>query len=350
MSKAAEPLLVIRDLSVVFDGDEGTLAAIDGVSFEVPKSTTVALVGESGCGKSVTALSIMRLLPAPARITSGVIELEGSDLLALSEKQMRAVRGQRVSIVFQDPMSALNPVYSIGSQVVEAIRLHQSLSRTKARLRALELLERVGFPEPKKRFDDYPHEMSGGMRQRVMIAIALSCEPELIIADEPTTALDMLAAAQINALLADLKRELDMSLLLISHDVAMVAQTADEVVVLYAGQVVETGRSGDILVEPRHPYTKGLLRSVPPLRKRQRRREPTSTRLPAIAGRVPDPRHMPPGCRFAERCPDAFERCGDELPELLALPEPDASLARCFLLERGAGNSSAEPRPQQEAQ
>ncbi len=342
MSTAAEPLLAIRDLSVAFDGEEGSLVAIDGVSFEVPKRTTVALVGESGCGKSVTAHSIMRLLPPPARFKSGVIELEGTDLLRLSERQMRAVRGQRISIVFQDPMSALNPVYSVGSQVVEAIRMHQGRSRAKARRRALELLERVGFPEPSKRFDDYPHEMSGGMRQRVMIAIALSCEPQLVIADEPTTALDMLAAAQINTLLADLKRELEMSLLLISHDVGMVAGVADEVVVLYAGQVVETGAASSVLNDPQHPYTRGLLRSVPPLRKKRRRRKPSSTRLPAIAGKVPDPRNLPVGCRFAERCPKAFERCHEELPSLLAHSETCAGQARCFLLQEGASPEATE--------
>ena len=327
------PLLTVRDLVVTFDTEEGKLTAVDGVSFDVPPSSTVALVGESGCGKSVTAHAIMRLLPSPpAEIERGRIELKGQNLLEMSERKMRAIRGARISIVFQDPMASLNPVYSIGSQLMEAFRLHKKISRRQARSESLALLERVGFPDPQNRFDDFPHELSGGMRQRVLIAMALSCEPALMIADEPTSALDMLASAQINALLSDLKREREMSLLLISHDIGEVAENADHIVVLYAGQVVESGPAREVLTDPQHPYTRGLLASIPPLRKTRRRRRKTPTRLPAMEGGVPDLREPPPYCRFSSRCPDAYVRCGAEAPQLYPIVARGVQ-ARCFLYD-----------------
>lgn len=327
----SEALLRVEDLAISFDTDAGRLRAVDGITFEVPPKSTVALVGESGCGKTVTALAIMRLLPSPpGSIDAGAIRLRGQDLLDLSERQMRKVRGARIGFVFQDPLAALDPVYSVGSQVVEAIRLHMRLSRREAKKQAIALLGKVGFPEPESRFDAYPHELSGGMRQRVLIAIAIACDPELVIADEPTTALDMLAASEVANLLSELKRERDASLLLISHDIGMIASHADHIVVLYAGQIVERGPAAEILAEPRHPYTQGLLASIPPLRKRRRRRRKTPTRLPAMAGSVPDLVAPPPHCRFASRCPAAFGRCGEEEP---ALYEVGGVVTRCFLYD-----------------
>jgi len=329
------PLLSVRDLRVVFDTSEGPLTAVDGASFDVPAKTSVALVGESGCGKSVTALAIMRLLASPpARVAAGCVELDGDDLLSFSERRMRKVRGNDISIVFQDPMSSLNPVYSVGSQIVEAIRLHRRVSRRQARREALELLECVGFPSPAQRFDDYPHELSGGMRQRVMIAIALACDPKLIIADEPTTALDMLAAAQVASLLADLQREREMSMLLISHNLGLVAECTQQMIVLYAGAVMECGATAELLAAPAHPYTRALLQSVPPLRRERRRRRATPTRLPTIDGSVPDPRNLPAGCRFSNRCPDAVEDCKVAEPELKIR---NGRMVRCILAgEAGA--------------
>jgi len=348
----AEPLLSVRDLVVTFTTEEGVLAAVDHVSFDIPDGSTVALVGESGCGKSVTAHAIMQLLPRPpARITAEAIALKGQNLLTLPERKMRRVRGDRIAIIFQDPMSSLNPVYSVGSQLVEAFRIHRRASRREAKPKAIELLARVGFPEPGARFNDYPHELSGGMRQRVMIAMALSCNPELIIADEPTTALDMLAAAQVGALLSDLRRDGGMSLLLISHDLATVAKNADHLVVLYAGQVVEQGPAGPLLSAPRHPYTNGLLRSVPPLRQQRRRRRPTPTRLPAIDGSVPNLREPIVGCRFANRCDQVHDLCQEQQPELY--DDGEGALVRCFLfaedavpLSRRKTDNPPEPQPE----
>ncbi len=326
------PLLRVRDLVVRFDTEEGTITAVDGVSFDIPSRSTVALVGESGCGKSVTAHAVLRLLPTPpARIERGTIELDGQSLLTLSGRKMRRIRGRRVGIVFQDPMASLNPVLSVGTQVIEAVRMHETMRRSTARKRAIELLRRVGLPEADSRIDDYPHQLSGGMRQRVIIAIAIASNPDLLIADEPTTALDMLAEARINSLLADLKRDRDLSMLLISHDLALVAENADYIVVLYAGRVVEQGPAGPLLREPQHPYTRGLLASIPPLRSRRRRRRNTPTRLPTIKGAIPNPRDTPAGCRFAPRCPEVFDRCREEEPPLISLG--DEGEVRCFLME-----------------
>jgi len=332
----ADPLLSVRDLVVRFATDEGALIAVRGVSFDVPAASTVALVGESGCGKTVTALAIMRLLSTPpAQVDSGQVIFEGRDLLELGAREMRAVRGARLSIVFQDPQAALNPFYSVGWQLVEAFRIHRAISRAEARKQAVELLRRVGFPEPQERFGDYPHELSGGMCQRVLIAIALACKPALLIADEPTTSLDTLAAAQVGSLLSELRRDLGMSLLLISHDMAQVAEVADRVVVLYAGRVLEQGGAAEVLARPRHPYTRALLRSIPPAQPRQRRRRPTESRLAAIGGSVPDLRHLPSGCPFRDRCAEAFEPCSSKLPALIEVPCQDGSvtLVRCLLFD-----------------
>jgi oligopeptide/dipeptide ABC transporter ATP-binding protein len=317
------PLLRVRDLVTSFRTEAGALRAVDRVSFEVPRATTVALVGESGCGKSVTALSIMRLVPVPAgAIESGSVELDGRELLALSERDMRDVRGNLVSMIFQEPTTSLNPVYSIGWQIVEAVRLHQKTSTRAARARAVELLRLVGIPEPQTSVHAYPHQLSGGQRQRAMIAMALACEPKLLLADEPTTALDVTIQAQILALLRELQERLSMSILLITHDLGVVAENAQEVVVMYAGRVVERAPVRELFAAPAHPYTRALLDSVPGA-------HPTSARrLRAIEGIVPDLRSLPPGCRFADRCPMRIEQCDTEEPPLAALDETRAS--RCW--------------------
>ncbi|WP_438034018.1 ABC transporter ATP-binding protein [Sorangium sp. So ce204] len=337
-------LLRVSDLRVSFAADGRVTRALDRVSFTVPRGRTVALVGESGCGKTVTALSILRLLPAPyASIDGGSIELDGQDLLALSEREMRAVRGGKIGMIFQEPMTSLNPVYTVSAQIAEAIRLHRPMSRGDARLYAVNLLRKVGFPEPEVRANSYPHELSGGMRQRVMIAMALAPEPSLLIADEPTTALDTTTQAQILDLLERLKAETSMSLLLIAHDLAVVGELADEIVVLYAGVVVEQGPARDVLAAPSHPYTRALLRSIPARGLRPHRvRGERSLRLPTIPGALPDLRDPPRGCRFQDRCDAVFDRCRAEAPDLYAVP-PGAGhhAARCFLLT-GPGRAGNE--------
>jgi len=316
-------LLSVRDLVTTFRTDTGLLTAVDGVSFDVPRGATVALVGESGCGKSVTALSILRLLSSPpARIEAGTVELEGKDLLSLPEREMRAVRGDVVSMIFQEPMTSLNPVYTVGWQIMEAWRLHRNKSRGEARARAAELLRLVGIAEPETTADAYPHQLSGGQRQRVMIAMALACEPKLLLADEPTTALDVMIQAQILALLGDLQRRFSMSILLITHDLGLVAEHARHVIVMYAGRVVERAPVRDIFAKPMHPYTRGLLESVP------RAGTGARKRLRAIEGLVPDMRRLPPGCRFADRCPMRIDRCTKEEPELTSAGPGRES--RCF--------------------
>ncbi|WP_437689056.1 ABC transporter ATP-binding protein [Sorangium sp. So ce176] len=340
----AEALLKVSDLRVSFSADGRVTRVLDGVSFTVPRGRTVALVGESGCGKTITALSVLRLLPAPyASIDGGSIELDGQDLLALGEREMRAVRGGKIGMIFQEPMTSLNPVYTVGAQIAEAIRLHRPMSRGDARLYAVSLLRKVGFPEPEVRANSYPHELSGGMRQRVMIAMALAPGPSLLIADEPTTALDMTTQAQILDLLERLKAETSMSLLLIAHDLAVVGELADDIVVLYAGVVVEQGPARDVLAAPSHPYTRSLLRSIPARGFRPHRvRGQRSLRLPTIPGGLPDLRDPPRGCRFQDRCEAVFDRCRAEPPDLYAVP-PGAGhhAARCFLLA-GAGRPGEE--------
>jgi len=323
-----EELLKIDALKTVFRTEAGTARAVDGVSFTVGRGETVGLVGESGCGKSVTALSIMRLIAdPPGRIESGSILFEGRDLLGLSEKEMRKVRGNEISIIFQEPLSSLNPVFTCGEQIREAIALHQKLGRKASKEKAIEMLRLVRIPDPGKRYSSYPHQMSGGMRQRVMIAMALSCQPKLLIADEPSTALDVSVQAQIIELLDELRIGRDMSVLLITHDLAVIAQMADRVVVMYAGSVVEESPVVGLFDSPAHPYTKGLIDSLPKLGQHLER-------LPMIPGTVPDPLDLPEGCRFSERCPERFERCEAE-PPLFDLP--GSRRARCWLHKGGGG-------------
>jgi peptide/nickel transport system ATP-binding protein len=329
----AAPLLSVQDLVVRFDTDRGPLRAVDEVSFDVPEGETVALVGESGSGKSVTALAILGLIASPpGTVERGKVLLGERDLLAAPEKEMRAVRGAQISIVFQEPMTALNPVYTAGAQIAEVIRLHEKASRGDARRKAVEMLKLVGIPSPEERADAYPHELSGGMRQRVLIAMALACHPRLLIADEPTTALDVSVQAQVLELLAKRKEETGMSMLFITHDLGIVAEIANAVVVLYAGRVVETAPVEAIFGDPLHPYTRGLLASAPPLDSSRRLDRPR--RLDAIEGIVPDLAALPSGCRFADRCalrkskPPGHERCTAEEPPLTVLS--DGRRARCY--------------------
>ncbi len=302
------PLLSVEHLSVSFRGERGFARVVDDLSFAIEAGRIVGLVGESGCGKSVTARTIMRLLPTPpARIESGRIMLEGKDLLALDERAMRAVRGDRIGMIFQEPMTSLNPTFPVGFQIGETLRLHRDMRQAEIRARVLELLAMVGIGAPERRYEQYPHELSGGLRQRVMIAMALACHPSLLIADEPTTALDVTIQAQILDLLLRLRDELGMAILLITHDLGVVAEYADQVLVMYAGKLVEWAGVGPLFNGPRHPYTRGLLDCTPRL-------SGSGQRLPTIAGTVPDPAERPSGCPFTGRCPRALARCGDEFP------------------------------------
>jgi oligopeptide/dipeptide ABC transporter ATP-binding protein len=306
------PLLEVHDLRTTFRTDGGLVRAVDGVSFHLEEGETLGLVGESGCGKSVTALSILRLIPRPpGEISGGPIRFRGEDLLAKSEPEMRKIRGNAISMVFQEPMTSLNPVYTCGFQIMEAIRLHQRRSRAEARERAIEMLRVVGIASPEERVDAYPHQLSGGMRQRVMIAMALSCNPALLIADEPTTALDVTIQAQILDLIGRLRREFGMSVLIITHDLGVVAEVADRVAVMYAGKVVEHAPVAAIFARPLHPYTQGLITSIPRLGLEVER-------LQVIPGTVPDASAFPAGCRFHPRCPLADRRCELEEPGLVA--------------------------------
>ena len=309
-----EPLLEVRNLRTVFHTPEGRLDAVDGVSLKVHSGETLGIVGESGCGKSVTALSILRLVPSPpGRIEGGEILLGGQDLLGLSSAEMRKVRGNRISMIFQEPMTSLNPVFTIESQISEAIELHQKLSKAEVKEKVVDSLNLVGIPNPAERMKDYPHQLSGGMRQRVMIAMALSCQPDLLIADEPTTALDVTIQAQILDLIDRLKIEMGMSVLLITHDLGIIAEVAQRVAVMYAGRVVETCRVKDIFERPRHPYTVGLLNSLPRLGRRAgKNRQP----LHAIPGTVPTLLDRVPGCAFKDRCPRAIGMCATADPPL----------------------------------
>ncbi|MBH1989484.1 MAG: ABC transporter ATP-binding protein [Myxococcaceae bacterium] len=302
----------IDNLCIEFFTDQGTLRAVDGVSFDIPKGKTVGLVGESGCGKSVTALSIMRLIQTPpGRYTSGQIRYEGKDLLQLPESEMRTLRGNRISMIFQEPMTSLNPVFTVGNQIAEAICLHEKLGSKAAFQKTIQLLERVGIPSPSDRANAYPHQLSGGMRQRVMIAMALACKPDLLIADEPTTALDVTIQAQILELMQTLQNEMGMSMLLITHDLGVVAETCDEVVVMYAGRVVEKADVQTLFSTPKHPYTVGLLASVPGAH--------THKRLQTIPGLVPNLLELPKGCRFQDRCSRSTSLCTQLEPELSSI-------------------------------
>ena len=312
-------LLEVRNLKTGFKTDDGEFLAVDDVSFVVEKGKTLGIVGESGCGKSVTSLSIMRLIPnPPGRIVGGEILFSGSngktvDLTKISEEEMRKIRGNDIAMIFQEPMTSLNPVFTVGNQIAEAIELHQKgLSRAQIRAKTVDMLKLVGIPEPDKRVDDYPHQLSGGMRQRIMIAMALSCNPELLIADEPTTALDVTIQAQVLDLVRKLQREFNASMILITHDLGVVAETCDDVAVMYAGKVIEYGTVEDIFYRPRHQYTKGLLNSIPHFETGHRKE-----RLETIKGLVPSMFNLPKGCRFSDRCPAVQDDCRIVQPELM---------------------------------
>jgi len=328
----SRPLLQVRELSTQFSTYRGTLPAVDGVDLTIERGETLALVGESGCGKSVTALSIMRLVRRPGRIAGGEVWFDGEDLLRKSQAEMRGLRGGRIAMVFQDPLSTLNPTLSVENQIVESLRIHGIARGRAARARGVELLEAMGIPAARERLHSYPHELSGGMRQRVMLAIAVSCEPELLIADEPTTALDVTLQAQIMDLLARLKEEHRLAILLITHDLGIVSQFSDRAAVMYAGQIVEQAPVGDLLEEPLHPYTRGLLRCVPRVGR-------PDIPLTPIEGSVPDMVSLPRGCRFAPRCPEVMDRCREAAPALCDRG-PERSV-RCYLY-RAAGQTAAE--------
>ncbi len=307
------PLLRISGLVTTFRTARGTFRAVDDISFDVPAGRTVGVVGESGCGKSVASLSILRLIQSPpGAIEHGKIEFRGQDLLKLPEREMRSIRGNQISMIFQEPMTSLNPVYTVGWQIVEAIRLHQSRTRREAKEHAIEMLRRVGIPSPETNAGAYPHELSGGMRQRVMIAMALACEPKLLIADEPTTALDVTIQAQILELLRSLQETMNMSVLLITHDLGVVSHYVEHVLVMYAGRIVESAPVRSVFAGPRHPYTRGLLQSLPGMHLGISRQQ----RLPTIPGIVPDPFDLPTGCRFADRCPLVIDACRVAEPAL----------------------------------
>ncbi len=308
-----EPVLKVSDLSIEFATEDGVARAVDRVSFEVMPDETLGVVGESGCGKTVTGLSILRLIPMPpGRIAGGRIELDGRNLLDLPDRELQEIRGRDISMIFQEPMTALNPVFTIGNQMADVLCRHRDLSRREAREVAVGLLARVNIPAPESRLDDYPHQLSGGMRQRVMIAMALSCNPKLLIADEPTTALDVTTQAEVLRQIRELQAEFRMAVILVTHDLGVVAETCRRALVMYCGSIVEAGDVEQLFSAPRHPYTAGLLASIPRLRA-QRLPE-----LPVIPGRVPDLMHLPAGCRFADRCPRVQDRCRVERPALAA--------------------------------
>ncbi len=323
-------ILEVRGLTTQFAGPKGFVTVVDKVGFTLEEGETLAIVGESGCGKSVTAMSVLRVLPEPpARIAAGEVLFAGRDLLRLEEDQMRKVRGRDISMIFQEPMTSLNPVMTIGQQIVEAIREHREITGQEAIEEAIALLERVRIPDARQRIDEYPHRLSGGMRQRVMIAMALACRPKILIADEPTTALDVTVQAQILGLLARLQAEFGMGMLLITHNLGVVAQIAQRVLVMYAGRVVEEASVRELFGEPLHPYTEGLLGATP--RMHQDAEEGARRRLIDILGMVPQPDQLPVGCAFAPRCPKAFARCQVEQPALL--PTRDGRKSACFLTQ-----------------
>jgi len=320
------PLLEVDDLRTTFDTLVGPVRSVDGVSFSVSDGETLGIVGESGCGKSVTALSILRLVPVPPGRHAGAVRYRGRDLLALSEREMRAIRGDRISMIFQEPMTSLNPVLSVGRQIAECVQLHQGLGRAEAMRRAVEMLKLVQIPEAERRAAEYPHQLSGGMRQRVMIALALSCRPELLIADEPTTALDVTIQAQILDLVKRLQRELGMGVIMITHDLGVVAESCDRVVVMYAGRKVEEAGVLELFDRPRHPYTRALMASMPAFSTR-------AARLAEIPGLVPAPHQLGRGCAFAPRCAYAEARCRVERPAFTA--DAAAHGVACFVAEEG---------------
>ena len=311
MTDSSSSLLKVTDLVIEFDTEAGSLRAVDGVSFELYPTETVGLVGESGCGKTVTGLSLLGLIPSPpGRIARGRIELLGRDLTRCSEADMRDIRGRDISMIFQEPMTALNPVFTIGNQMIDVLCRHRGLTKRQARGAAVEMLGKVGIPVPQKRIDEYPHQLSGGMRQRVMIAMALSCDPKLLIADEPTTALDVTTQAQVLEQINKLQEEFRMAVLLITHDLGVVAEACNRAMVMYCGKIVESAPIDKLFAAPHHPYTAGLLASIP------RVRDDRPENLPTIPGRVPDLLHLPAGCRFADRCERAGSECAISQPEL----------------------------------
>ncbi|MEK5031290.1 ABC transporter ATP-binding protein [Paenibacillus sp. FSL R7-0302] len=320
-------LLEVSGLCTEFQTAAGTIRAVDGISLSVRKGETLGIVGESGCGKSITSLSIMQLLPKRiSRIASGQIRFEGKDMLEMSMNEVRNIRGNRIAMIFQEPMTSLNPVFKIGRQISESARYHLKLSKKEAAERAVEMLRKVGIPRPEKIAQQYAHQLSGGMRQRVMIAMAMVCNPQLLIADEPTTALDVTIQAQILDLMRDLQKNEGMSILMITHDLGVVAEMCDRVVIMYAGQIVEETDVATLYSQPLHPYTQGLLASLPQL-------AGDEDRLSSIPGQVPNPANLPPGCRFAPRCPVAVDRCREQLPELLEV-QPGHT-CRCILQQEG---------------
>jgi peptide/nickel transport system ATP-binding protein/oligopeptide transport system ATP-binding protein len=319
-------LLKVKNLKTYFFTHEGTVKAVDEVSFSVNQGKTLGLVGESGCGKSVTALSIMRLIPnPPGKIVSGEIWFEGKNLLKLDEKEIRKIRGKKISMIFQEPMTSLDPVFTIGHEIVEAIQLHQGLNKDEAKKKAIEALKIVGIPDVEKRINNYPHQLSGGMRQRVMIAMALSCNPTLLIADEPTTALDVTIQAQILRLINDLKDKFGASVMLITHNLGVIAEMCDYVAVMYAGHIVEYTNVDTLFHNPLHPYTRGLHKSIPRL-------DLEVERLDTIKGLVPNLLNLPSGCPFHPRCDFCFKRCVEEMPELIEIE--DSHLVKCHLVKR----------------
>src|ERR671916_306967 len=312
MSSQDGNLLSVKDLRTYFQTEDGTVRAVDGISFDLERGETLGIVGESGSGKSVTNLSIIRLIPEPpGKIVSGEVVFEGQDILSLAPDEVRKIRGNDIAMIFQDPMTSLNPFMRISKQLMEITQLHRGYSKEQAYEHAVKMLEMVGIPEARARVDSYPHEFSGGMRQRVMIAMALSCEPKLLIADEPTTALDVTIQAQILELLKTIQQRTGSALMLITHDLGVVAEMVDNVIVMYAGQIVEQGTVEQVLIEPRAPYTMGLIESIPTVEKR-------GGRLSVISGVVPSPFNLPPACRFQPRCPYRWDRCPNVAPELYA--------------------------------
>jgi len=308
MSSSGEAILRVSDLSIGFDTDDGLVPVIENVTFNLCQGETLALVGESGCGKSVTAFSLLKLLPPFGRIISGSVNFKGQELVNLEESAIQVIRGDRISMIFQEPMNALNPVFTVGTQVAESLLLHRDLNKSMAWQQAVEMLSSVGIPDASERAKNYPHQLSGGMRQRVMIAIALACEPDILIADEPTTALDVTIQAQILDLMHDLQKRYGTAILFISHDFGVVARMADDIAVMYAGKIIEQASAGELLADPQHPYTSALLATTP-------RIDVNLTRLPSISGRVPAPGQRPAGCYFKPRCSKATERCGLQSPD-----------------------------------
>ncbi|MGO9116211.1 MAG: ABC transporter ATP-binding protein [Desulfomonilaceae bacterium] len=300
-----DQLLKIRNLRTIFYSDDGPAAAVDGLDLDLKQGETLGLVGESACGKTVTALSIMRLVSAPGEIVSGEVFFEGIDLLKLSESEMRRVRGNRISMIFQEPMTSLNPVFKVGEQIAEVYRLHRNMSHSEAAASAVAMLDKVGIPSPEDRANDYPHQMSGGMRQRVVIAMALACDPKLMLADEPTTALDVTIQAQILALMNDIKTRIGTGIILITHDLGVVAEMAERVAVMYTGMIAEEAPVESLFASPQHPYTMGLLKSIPRIDKAAVEKK----KLYVISGKVPDLRHLPKGCTFQDRCPERQSIC-----------------------------------------